>query len=109
MSSADIAVAAPPTLPSRGNTIVFIAGWGSQTSAWGWGSWLNAFGDGWNAQLRDLAYRAAFQHYVLALTLYVLMLLIIGKVLGFGLDYLRISPRAPLPSFESETAFLAQG
>jgi STE24 endopeptidase len=37
--------------------------------------------------LRDLAYRAAFQNYTLAVVLYVLMLLLIGKLLGLGLDY----------------------
>jgi len=42
---------------------------------------------GWNRSLRDLAYRAAFQHYALAVALYVLMLLLIGKALGFALDY----------------------
>jgi STE24 endopeptidase len=42
---------------------------------------------GWNASLRDLAYRASFQTYVLAVFLYVLMLMAIGKLLGLGLDY----------------------
>jgi STE24 endopeptidase len=42
---------------------------------------------GWSGTLRDLAYRAAFQIYTLAVLLYVLMLLVIGKVLGLGLDY----------------------
>ena len=42
---------------------------------------------GWNGTLRDLAYRASAQIYVLAVFLYVGMLLIIGKVLGFSLDY----------------------
>ena len=41
----------------------------------------------WNRGLRDFAYRAAFQHYALAVFLYVLMLLAIGKLLGLGLDY----------------------
>jgi len=44
-------------------------------------------GTGWNASLRDLAYRASFQNYALAVFLYVLVLLLIGKVLGLGLDY----------------------
>lgn len=42
---------------------------------------------GWSASLRDLAYRAAFQNYTLAVFFYVVMLMGIGKVLGFGLDY----------------------
>ena len=42
---------------------------------------------GWNGSLRDLAYRAAFQVYFLAVTLYVLALLLISKLLGLGLDY----------------------
>jgi STE24 endopeptidase len=42
---------------------------------------------GWSAMLRDLAYRAAFQHYTLAVFLYVLMLMIAAKLLGLGLDY----------------------
>jgi len=42
---------------------------------------------GWNGALRDLAYRASFQTYTLAVFLYVLILLLIGKLLGLGLDY----------------------
>jgi STE24 endopeptidase len=42
---------------------------------------------GWSGSLRDLAYRAAFQHYTLAVFLYVAMVLIAGKLLGLGLDY----------------------
>ena len=34
-----------------------------------------------------LAYEAAFQHYCLALFLYLLMLMVLAKVLGLGLDY----------------------
>jgi len=41
-------------------------------------------GSGW---LRDLAYRGAFQNYTFAVFLYVGMLLLIGKILGLGLDY----------------------
>jgi STE24 endopeptidase len=44
-------------------------------------------GTGWSGNLRDLAYQGAFQNYTLAVFLYVLMLLVLGKVLGFGLDY----------------------
>ena len=42
---------------------------------------------GWSGTLRDLAYRAAFQNYALAVLLYVFMLMVIGKLIGFGLDY----------------------
>jgi STE24 endopeptidase len=42
---------------------------------------------GWSGTLRDLAYSSSFQHYTLAVFLYVAMLLVLGKALGFGLDY----------------------
>ncbi len=42
---------------------------------------------GWSGALRDIAYEATFQHYSLALFLYVLMLMVVAKVLGLGLDY----------------------
>jgi STE24 endopeptidase len=42
---------------------------------------------GWSGTLRDLAYRLGFQNYSLSLFLYVLLLLVISKVLGIGLDY----------------------
>ena len=42
---------------------------------------------GWSGTLRDIAYKASFQHYSPAVFLYVLMLMILAKVLGFGLDY----------------------
>jgi STE24 endopeptidase len=42
---------------------------------------------GWNGTLRDVAYQASSQTYVLAVFLYVLILMLIGKFLGFGLDY----------------------
>jgi STE24 endopeptidase len=42
---------------------------------------------GWSGWLRDLAYRLGLQTYSLALFIYLLLLLIIGKILGVGLDY----------------------
>ena len=42
---------------------------------------------GWTGTLRDLAYRLGFQHYSLSLFLYLVLLLVISKVLGAGLDY----------------------
>jgi STE24 endopeptidase len=42
---------------------------------------------GWSGWLRDLAYRLGFQNYTLSVFFYLLLLLIIGKALGAGLDY----------------------
>ena len=42
---------------------------------------------GWTGTLRDMAYQGAHQNYVLAVFLYVTMLMVISKALGFGLDY----------------------
>lgn len=42
---------------------------------------------GWTGWLRDLALRRGFQNYTLAVFLYLFFLLLISKVLGFGLDY----------------------
>ena len=42
---------------------------------------------GWSGTLRDLALNGAFKNYSLAVFLYVVMLLMIGKLLGFPLDY----------------------
>ncbi|HEX4485549.1 MAG TPA: M48 family metallopeptidase [Terriglobales bacterium] len=87
MSSADIAAAGPGDSPesrkyNRIHRWLVIADFGL-----GIGVLIVLLATGWDTTLRDLAYRAAFQHYVLALTLYVLMLLVISKILGFGLDY----------------------
>ena len=42
---------------------------------------------GWSGWLRDLAYRLGFQNYPVSLFIYLLLLLVIGKLLGLGLDY----------------------
>ena len=42
---------------------------------------------GWTGWLRDLAYRLGSQNYLLSLFMYLLLLLVISKVLGIGLDY----------------------
>jgi STE24 endopeptidase len=42
---------------------------------------------GWSGWLRDVAYRLGFQNYTLSIFFYVLLLLLIGKALGVGLDY----------------------
>jgi len=44
-------------------------------------------GTGWSGWLRDLAYQGAFQSYTLAVFLYILMLILIGKLVGLGLDF----------------------
>jgi STE24 endopeptidase len=41
----------------------------------------------WSDWLRDLALRRGFQNYTLAVFIYLFFLLLIGKALGFGLDY----------------------
>jgi STE24 endopeptidase len=48
---------------------------------------LVLLGTGWNGTLRDLAMHAAYEHYTLAVFLYVVMLMLIGKLLGLGLDF----------------------
>jgi STE24 endopeptidase len=42
---------------------------------------------GWNAVLRDWAYRYAFQNYTLSVLFYVFLLMLGGKLLVVGLDY----------------------
>ena len=42
---------------------------------------------GWTGWLRDSALRRGFQNYPLAVFIYLFFLLLIGKVLGLGLDY----------------------
>jgi len=42
---------------------------------------------GWTDWLRDVALRRGFQNYTLAVFVYLFFLLLMGKVLGFGLDY----------------------
>src|SRR2546425_8563456 len=42
---------------------------------------------GWSGYLRGLAYRMGFQNYSLSVFMYLLLLLVISKVLGVGLDY----------------------
>jgi STE24 endopeptidase len=48
---------------------------------------LVLLGTGWNGTLRDLAMHGAYEHYTLAVFLYVLILMLIGKLLGLGLDF----------------------
>jgi len=62
---------------------------------------------GWTGALRDIAYGTAYQNYTLAVFFYVLMLMVIGKLLGAGLDYysFRLEHRYHL-SNQSLTAWL---
>lgn len=42
---------------------------------------------GWTGDLRDFAYRISQQYYTVALVLYVIMLMLLAKVIGIGLEY----------------------
>lgn len=42
---------------------------------------------GWSGWLRDRAFRLGFQNYSLSLFMYLVLLLVISKALGIGLDY----------------------
>ena len=42
---------------------------------------------GWSGSLRDFAYRLGFRNYSLSLFMYLLLLLVISRVLGIGLDF----------------------
>jgi STE24 endopeptidase len=42
---------------------------------------------GWTGTMRDLAWQGAFEHYSLALFLYITGLLLLSKLLTFGLEY----------------------
>ena len=53
----------------------------------GFGLLILLLATGWTGLLRDVAYRGASQHYALSVFLYVVMLLAIGKVLGFGFEF----------------------
>jgi STE24 endopeptidase len=66
---------------------------------------------GWSAQLRDWAYRAAFQNYTLAVLFYTLMLLTVAKVVSFGLDYygFRLERRYQLSNLRLRAWLLDEG
>src|SRR5277367_6743383 len=42
---------------------------------------------GWSGWLRDVAYRMGFQNYSLSVFMYLVLLLVISKALGIGMDY----------------------
>jgi STE24 endopeptidase len=60
---------------------------------------------GWNAVLRDWAYRYAFQNYTLAVLFYVFLLMLGGKLLVVGLDYygLRLERRFQLSNLKTRS------
>jgi STE24 endopeptidase len=53
----------------------------------GFGSLVLLLVTGWTGTLRDLAERGASQHYVVAVFLYVLMLMLISKAIGIPFEY----------------------
>src|ERR1035437_1311973 len=53
----------------------------------GFGLLVVLLASGWTGTLRDLAERGASQNYSFAVFLYVLMLMLIGKVIGTPLEY----------------------
>jgi STE24 endopeptidase len=55
--------------------------------ALGFGLLILVLVTGWTGAIRDIAYRAAHQSYTVAVFLYVLILMLLGKLLGSGLDY----------------------
>ena len=77
----------PPIRLTRGATTASGAGSALPTFVLGLALMVVLLATGWTGTLRDVAYKAAFQHYGLAVFLYVLMLLLMGKILGLGLDY----------------------
>ena len=64
---------------------------------------------GWSGALRDIAYEATFQHYGLALFLYLLMIMVAGQSAGAGPGLLQFSPRTPLSTFQHAVARLVVG
>src|ERR1051325_3312870 len=42
---------------------------------------------GWTGDLRDLAYQWGRQYYTVSLILYVILLMLLTKVIGLGLEY----------------------
>jgi STE24 endopeptidase len=62
---------------------------------------------GWTGVLRDWAYWASFQNYQLSVFVYVFLLMLAGKLLGFGLDYygLRLERRYNLSNQKTRAWF----
>jgi STE24 endopeptidase len=87
MSAADIAIAGTADSPESRRYNRIHRWLGIADFCLGLAMLAGLLATGWNVGLRDLAYRAARQNYMLAVTFYVLMLMTISKVLGIGLDY----------------------
>lgn len=87
MSTADIALSQPADSPESRRYNRIHRWLGIADFCLGLGLLAVLLATGWNVDLRDLAYRSARQNYMLAVTFYVLMLMVISKALGFGLDY----------------------
>jgi len=88
MSTSPVSTTAPAIDPPEARRYNRIHRWlGIADFALGLAFLALLLGTGWNGSLRDLAYRAASQHYAVAVLFYVFMLLLISKVLGLGLDY----------------------
>lgn len=82
------AIAAPPTDSPEARRYNRVKRWlGIADFGLGLALLLVLLATEWTGSLRDLAYRGAFQNYSLAVFLYVVMLMGIGKVVGLGLDY----------------------
>jgi STE24 endopeptidase len=87
MSTADITFAQPADSPESRRYNRVHRWLGIADFCLGLGMLAVLLATGWNVELRDVAYRAARQNYILAVTFYVLMLMVISKALGLGLEY----------------------
>jgi STE24 endopeptidase len=87
MSSASIPAATPPDSPESQRYNRIRRWLGITDFVVGLALLVILLATGWNGTLRDLALRATFQNYTLAVAMYVLILMALAKLLGLGLDY----------------------
>ena len=87
MSSATIPAATPPDSPESQRYNRIRRWLGITDFVVGLALLVILLASGWNGTLRDLALRATFQNYTLAVAMYVLILMALAKLLGLGLDY----------------------
>jgi STE24 endopeptidase len=87
MSSATIPAATPPDSPESRRYNRIRRWLGITDFVVGLALLVILLATGWNGTLRDLALRATFQNYTLAVAMYVLILMALAKLLGLGLDY----------------------
>jgi STE24 endopeptidase len=87
MSSATIPAATPPDSPESQRYNRIRRWLGITDFVVGLALLVILLATGWNGTLRDLALRATFQNYTLAVAMYVLILMALAKLLGLGLDY----------------------